>query len=243
MTRRAVFRTVFLFVPLALLPAMLAAQTSNSATSSPTQVQTSAQNPVFGSVPEAKPTPGILQLTFKDAIERALRQNLAGLLSEYNTIQARGEKWEQLSELLPHVSGSVLEDVQKTNLEALGFEKFGSSGPLGKAGPVIGPYAYMDIRASATQKVFDWKAIQKYRSSVVGESVAQFNLKDARDLVVLATGNAYLQAIAGGARVETAQAQVETARALYQKAVAQQQAGVAPAIDTLRAQVEYQSRQ
>jgi len=67
-------------------------------------------------------------------------------------------------------------------------------------------------------------------------------LKDARDLVVLATGAAYLQAIAGAARVETAQAQQETARALYEKAVAQQQAGVAPAIDTLRAQVEYQSR-
>src|SRR5208283_1645508 len=109
--------------------------------------------------------------------------------------------------------------------------------------PIIGPYSYFDVRASATQRVFDWKAIQKYRASVIGESVARFNLKDARDLVVLATGNAYLQAIAGSARVETAQAQVETARALYQKAVAQQRAGVAPAIDTLRAQVEYQARQ
>jgi len=99
------------------------------------------------------------------------------------------------------------------------------------------------MRASATERVFDWKAIQKYRSSVIGESVARFNLKDARDLVVLATGNAYLQAIAGAARVETAQAQVETAHALYKKAVAQQQAGVAPAIDTLRAQVEHQTRQ
>lgn len=243
MKRPAVFRAVLLIVRFAVLPAMLGAQSSSSAASGPPQAQTSVQNPVFGSVPEAKPTPGVLQLTFKDAIERALRQNLAGLLSEYNTIQARGEKWQQLSDLLPHVSGSVLEDVQKTNLEALGFEKFGSAGPFGKAGPVIGPYSYMDIRASATQRVFDWKAIQKYRSSVIGESVAQFNLKDARDLVVLATGNAYLQAIAGSARVETAQAQVETARALYQKAVAQQQAGVAPAIDTLRAQVEYQSRQ
>jgi len=89
---------------------------------------------------------------------------------------------------------------------------------------------------------FDWKAIEKYRSSVIGESLAQHNLKDARDLVVLATGNAYLQSIAGAARVETAQAQVETAKALYDKAAAQQQAGVAPAIDTLRAQVEYQTR-
>lgn len=202
--------------------------------------QSSAQNPVFGSVPEAKPTAGVLELTFKDAIERALRQNLAGLLSEYNTVEARGEKWQQLSDLLPHVNGDVQAVREKQSLQALGFTR---GGPLGNVPPVIGPFSYFDLRASATQSVFDWKAIQKYRSSVIGEDVARFNLKDARDLVVLATGNAYLQAIAGAARVETAQAQVETARALYQKAVAQQQAGVSPAIDTLRAQVEYQSRQ
>ena len=70
---------------------------------STSQVQTSTQNPVFGSVPEAKPTLD-LPLTFSDAIERALRQNLAGLLSEYNTIEARGEKWQQLSDLLPKVN-------------------------------------------------------------------------------------------------------------------------------------------
>src|SRR5208283_4579166 len=34
-----------------------------------------------------------------------------------------------------------------------------------------------------------------------------------------------------------------TAKALYEKAAAQLQAGVTPAIDTLRAQVEYQTRQ
>ncbi len=128
---------------------------------------------------------------------------------------------------------------QKVSLQALGLR---SGGPFGNIPPVIGPFSYFDVRASATQRVFDWKSIQKYRASVVGESVAKFNLKDARDLVVLATGNAYLQAIAGSARVETAQAQVETAKALYDKAVAQQQAGVSPAIDTLRAQVEYQTR-
>ena len=60
--------------------------------------------------------------------------------------------------------------------------------------------------------------------------------------MVLATGNAYLQSIAGAARVGCPQAQADTAKALYDKVVAQQQAGVAPKIDTLRAQVEYQSR-
>jgi outer membrane protein TolC len=211
-------------------------QTSQIPTS---QVQTSAQNPVFGSVPDSKPIPGVLPLTFSDAIERALRHNLAGLLSEYNTIEARGEKWEQLSELLPNVSGDVQEVAEKESLEALGLR---SGGPFGNIPPVIGPFSYFDVRASVTQRLFDWKSIQKYRASVVREGVAKFNLKDARDLVVLAAGNAYLQAIAGAARVETAQAQVETAKALYEKAVAQQQAGVAPAIDTLRAQVEYQTR-
>ncbi len=209
-------------------------QTTNSLPTS--QVQTSLQNPVFGSVPESKPTPGVLSLTFINAIDRALRQNLAGLLSEYNTIEARGEKWQQLSDLLPNINADVQEVEQKTSLEALGLRS--SQFPR-----TIGPFSYFDVRASATQRVFDWKAIQKYRAARSGESLAKFNLKDARDLVVLATGNAYLQAIAGAARAETAQAQVLTAKALYDKAVAQQQAGVAPAIDTLRAQVEYQTRQ
>ncbi len=242
---------VFLMVSIVVFPPALFAQSSTyGVTASSTggavpvptsQVQTSTQNPVFGSVPEAKPTPGVLPLTFSEAIERALRQNLASLLSEYNTIEARGQKWQQLSDLLPNVSGDVQEAAEKTSLEAEGLR--GQLFPGLTLPRVIGPFSYFDVRASATERVFDWKAIQKYRSSVIGESVARFNLKDARDLVVLATGNAYLQAIAGAARVETAQAQVETAKALYDKAVVQQQAGVAPAIDTLRAQVEYQTRQ
>src|SRR5271166_5390650 len=249
---RAFFlRTVCPVVSMVILPAALCAQSSTStSTTSATGgalqvqtslVQTSAQNPVFGSVPEAKPTPGVLPLTFGDAIDRALRQNLAGLLSEYNTIEARGEKWQKLSDLLPNLNADVQEVKQKQSLQALGFR--GSLFPGVTLPAVIGPFSYFDARVSATQRVFDWKSIQKYRSSVIGESLSRFNLKDARDLVVFATGNAYLQAIAGAARVETAQAQVETAKALYEKAVAQQQAGVAPAIDTLRAQVEYQNRQ
>lgn len=234
------FHPRLLIVPILLLQAAVSGQTGGI----PNQVPTSAQNPVYGSIPESKPTPGVLSLTFRDAIQRALRQNLAGLLSEYNTIEARGEKWQKLSDLLPNVNGGVQEVAQKESLAALGFDKF----PAGLFGnvrlpAVIGPFAYLDVRASATQRVFDWKAIQQYRSSAVSENVARLNLKDARDLVVLATGNAYLQAIAGAARVETAQAQVATAKALYEKAVAQQQAGVSPAIDTLRAQVQFQTRQ
>jgi outer membrane protein TolC len=61
--------------------------------------------------------------------------------------------------------------------------------------------------------------------------------------VVLAVGNSYLQAIAAAARVETTEAQVKSAQALYDKAADQQKAGLSPAIDALRSQVELQTRQ
>jgi hypothetical protein len=181
--RALLLRIVLLIVPSVIFPAALFgplfapvfapvfAQTSTSGSTGsatggamqvPTpqfqtsQVQTSAQNPVFGSVPEPKPTPGVLPLTFGDAIERALRQNLAGLLSEYNTIEARGEKWQQLSDLLPNVSADVQEVAEKESLEALGLR---SGGPFGHVPRVIGPFSYFDVRASATQRVFDWKSI------------------------------------------------------------------------------------
>jgi outer membrane protein TolC len=56
-------------------------------------------------------------------------------------------------------------------------------------------------------------------------------------------GNSYLQAIAASARVETTAAQVKSAQALYDKASDQLKAGLTPAIDALRAQVELQTRQ
>jgi len=93
------------------------------------------------------------------------------------------------------------------------------------------------------QSIFNWNYIQKERSAAENLKAAEYSYKDARELVVLVAGNAYLQAIAGAARVETAEAQVKTAQTLHDRAVDQQKAGVSPAIDTLRAQVEFQSRQ
>src|SRR5208337_1432921 len=142
MNRSAVSRILLPAILIVILPLLLCAQNSTfSATSAGVAmpVPTSAQNPVFGSVPEAKPTPGVLRLTFSDAIERALRQNLAGLLSEYNTIEARGEKWQKLSDLLPNVNADVQEARLKTSLEAEGLTSFPGVGHLPR---VIGPFSY-----------------------------------------------------------------------------------------------------
>jgi outer membrane protein TolC len=56
--------------------------------------------------------------------------------------------------------------------------------------------------------------------------------------VVLVAANLYLQAVAGARRIDAVRAQVATAEALFQLATNQTNAGVAPAIDRLRAQVQ-----
>src|SRR6266700_3534993 len=104
-------------------------------------------------------------------------------------------------------------------------------------------FHYFDARASVSQSIFNFKNLEKERAALENVKAAQFNYKDAREMVVLAVGNAYLQAIAAAARVETTEAQVKSAQALYNKAADQQKAGLTPAIDALRSQVELQTRQ
>ena len=108
---------------------------------------------------------------------------------------------------------------------------------------MIPPFNYFDARVSLGQSLFNYKSLEQTRAASEGVKVAQYNYKDAREIVVLAVGNAYLQAIAAAARVETAEAQVTNAQALSDKAADQLKAGLTPSIDALRARVELQTRQ
>jgi outer membrane protein TolC len=87
------------------------------------------------------------------------------------------------------------------------------------------------------------KAINDTHAASQNIKAAQYTAKDARDLVVLAVGYNYLQAIADESRIQTVAAQVNTAQALYDQASDQVKAGTSPAIDGLRAQVELKTRQ
>ncbi|MGH9504869.1 MAG: TolC family protein [Terriglobales bacterium] len=196
----------------------------------------SNQSPFSGSVPQGTVKPEAVPLSFQDAIDLGLKNNLGVLLQSYNTIAARGQKWTELSKLLPNVSGSVSVNVVQDNLAARGLRFPGFP-------TIVGPYGFTDARVYLSQSVLDLKALNRERGATEAERAAQFSYKDARELVVLATGNAYLQALSGAARVETAEAQLENAQALYGKATDQQNAGLSPAIDTLRSRVEFQNRQ
>jgi outer membrane protein TolC len=191
-----------------------------------------------GSVP-AKLVPGVIPLSLQDAISRGLKQNLGLLLSHADIGAARGQRWEQLSALLPHVTAAPSVDASKINLPEIGL----SSLPGVTLPRSIGPFSYFDARAAVTQTLFDWKSVNATRAASQSLKSAAYTFKDARDLVVLAVGYVYLQAIADEARIETAEAQVKTAQALYDQAADQINAGTSPDIDGLRTKVELQNRQ
>ena len=97
------------------------------------------QNPFAGSVTEGKVSPEVLPLSFKDAIDRGLRNNLGILLQSDSVIAARGQRWKELSDLLPNLSAGVSETVAQQNLAALGFRAAANS-PLAKIPLIVGPF-------------------------------------------------------------------------------------------------------
>ena len=231
-------RTFLLAAILSCGAAASLAQTET--TSSPGQAipGTLGVSPFSSSVP-AKLVPGVMPLSLQDAIDRGLKQNLGLLLSSAEVRSARGQRWEQLSALLPHVTAAPYVAQSEINLAELGF----TSVPGIHVPPSVGPFSYFDARVGVTQSLFDWKSINATRAAGQSLKSAEYSKKDARDLVVLAVGYSYLQAMADEARIETAAAQVQTAQALYDQATDQVNAGTSPAIDGLRAKVELQTRQ
>src|SRR5207245_5745017 len=98
---------------------------------------TSGQSPFSGSVAQGKITPEALPLTFQDAIDLGLKNNLGVLLQGYGTIAARGQKWKELSALLPNLTAGISENVAQQNLAAEGLKFPGFP-------TVVGPYGFFD---------------------------------------------------------------------------------------------------
>jgi outer membrane protein TolC len=193
------------------------------------------ESPFLGSVPVGKPTGTVLRLSLKEALDRGLRQNLGLLQREQAVRSERGRHWKELSGLLPNLTTKASANIEKDNLAARGLTLPGIPS-------VVGPYDYYDARVFLTQPVFDLEAIDRTRAATQTLKAAEHSYRDARELVVAAVGNAYLQALAGEARVATARAQLNTAQTLFDNAVEMHKAGVNPGIDELRARVELQSR-
>ena len=177
-----------------------------------------------------------MSLSLQEAIDRGLKTNLGLLVRNTATEFARIDRIRALSALLPTITGSISGTEQQIDIASLGFSFPGIP-------KVVGPFGYTDLRVSASQRVFDWTAVKNRQSAMQREKAVVLSMQDGRDLVVQAVASAYFQIIADAARIDATKSQVATAQALYERARDQHRAGVSPAIDELRAQVELKTQQ
>lgn len=207
-------------------------------TASPT-VQ--AQGAVGGSRAGGAPLAG--PLGFRDAVDRGLAYNLGAVNMSQAVRQARSQQLLARSVLLPSVGADLAATRQQLNLAASGFGSIGSPLPGFSFPSVVGPFNVVDLRARLSQSVVDVTSWKNYRAAREGAAAAEWTTEDARDLVVLAVGGSYLQALAARARVESARAQLQTAEALFRQTADRKAAGLAAQVDVDRSQIQALTQQ
>ena len=238
-------RSVVMLLSLTFSPALLPGQSATptgsgssgsggmSVQAMPAQVNSSTYQ---GSIVKQPAVPGVRPLSLDEAIRMGLQYNLGLVLSGVNASTAGAQRLQQLQALLPTVNASAKEAAQQTNLQAEGLKIPGFPA-------IIGPYGYTDIRASAQWSLLNLSSLENYLASKHNFEGSKLSIEDAKDLVVLTVGNAYLLCVADASRIESAQAQVNTSKVSLDQAVANHQAGTAPLLDELRARVDYQTQQ
>jgi outer membrane protein TolC len=213
---------------LALAAVALGSTTARAQTTSPPDM-------FLHGVPSGSATTTTIQLSLADAISRGLDHNLAVILQQSRSTTSEGQRERDLSALLPQVFGGVRQSAQVVNLAAFGFSGFAG------LPQVIGPFGVFDARVFLTTPLYDAVASGTYQESKSLATADTHADRNIRELVVLAVGSVYLEAVADEARVSSSKSQVATADALARLAEDQRSAGVIAGIDVLRQQVELES--
>jgi outer membrane protein TolC len=176
-----------------------------------------------------------LQLTLRDAVNLALKQNPVVILASLGVARSEQDRLVARSGLLPQANGNVNEADHRFNVEAL----------LGIPFPGIpqhaGPFQTFQVGADFEAPVFDLTLWQRYRSAQIGVDASRAGELTAREESVLLVVSQYLGSQRSAADVRAAQSQVELAQALYDQAADLQRHGVGTGIDTLRANVQLQN--
>jgi outer membrane protein TolC len=212
---------------------------SGSSSNAPSVQATPAQvnsGTYQGSIVKQAPVPGVLPLSLDQAISMGLKYNLGLVLSGVNAGSASAQRLQQLQALLPTVNASAKESVQQIDLKTYGLSIPGFPS-------IVGPFGYTDIRGSVQWSLLNVSSLRNYLAAKHNFEGSKLSIEDAKDMVVLTVGNAYLLCIADASRVQSAQAQVSTSKVSLDQAVANHQAGTAPLLDELRARVDYQTQQ
>jgi outer membrane protein TolC len=178
--------------------------------------------------------PAPYRLTLEEAIEKGLKANLNVLLAGAQVDEEEGTHQRSLAAaLLPRVSAETYANYQNRNLRAFGISVPGLPIPN-----VVGPFSNYDIRIYAQQNVVDLEKYRTLKASEQALNTGRMDEQDARDAIVRAVAEVYLDAESAAARATAAQSRVTDSAALYRLAKDKHDTGTATGVDVLRADVQ-----
>ena len=176
----------------------------------------------------------VMELSLQQAVDYAEHNNVLLKIARERIDEAKGRRWQNDSDLLPHLSlGATQGRVFWENFASQGIPSFG----------VIGPFNAFDARLQVTQRIFDLSAISKFQAANVDVAIANFEEKLAQQQVVTAAVFAYLDVLRAEEQLQAVQKDVGLARQLVDLAKHQLEVGVVTNLDVIRAETKLAQHQ
>lgn len=179
-------------------------------------------------------------LSFDQAVQLAVENNLTTLLGRERRNEARGVELQSLSGLLPNLAGVASQSNLTINLAAQGLTP--SMFPLIPS-QFIGPFSVFDARVQLVQTIFNLSAIRHYQAGRAGVNSAAIGEQLARQQVITNTALVYLDALRTERAVEATAADLELAQTLLTLARDQHKSGIATGLDVTRAETRAAQQQ
>lgn len=176
-------------------------------------------------------------LSLSKAIEIALAPdgNTRVQLATEAARQAQARKAEAMSALLPNFDAAWSARSFTQSLATVGIQIGVPSFALPS---FVGPVDVYDLRASATQAIFNLSQIRKFQAAGAQASASKLDTEQARVDTAAVVGKAYVNATRAENAVATAMANLELAERLLALAKSQKEAGTGTGLDIVRADVQ-----
>ncbi len=192
-----------------------------------------ASFPVGSSAQQSSPgSPGPLQLSLKQAVQLALKQNPQRVIAHLLVFESVRNRDIALSALLPqaHIEGQG--SINQYNFQSI--ERAPKRSPAG-------PFQVIEAGPAFSQSILNFPLIRGYQIGREGTRQARADEQTTRETVVNTVVDQYLFILRALATRDAAMARVALAQRLYDQATELQKTGIGLNIDTVRANVELQN--
>jgi outer membrane protein len=178
------------------------------------------------------PPPAPLQLTLKQAVQLALKQNPQRVIAQLLVSESDRNSQIARSALLPQANVAASGSINQYNFQSI--ERAPTRSPAG-------PFQLVEAGPTFSQSILNFQKIRAYQIGREGTHQARADEQTTREIVVNAVVDQYLLILRALATRDAAKSRVALAQRLYEQATELQKTGIGLNIDTVRANVELQN--